>query len=92
MIRDRASESDSLDQHLRQKYRIRLITPHKKNRDRKSTRDDLELRHSCRRWRIEHLFVWLQDFRRLATRREHYEANFLTMPQVGHVVILLRDL
>jgi transposase len=92
MIRDRASESDPLDQHLRQKYRIRLITPHKESRDRKSTRDDLELHHSCRRWRIERFFVWLQDFRRMATRRGNYDANFLAMLQVGYLVIFLRYL
>jgi hypothetical protein len=70
MIRDRAS--DLLDQHLRQKYHIRLITPHKNDRDRKSIWGDLELR--------------------LATRRGHYEANFLAMLQVSYFVILRRHL
>ena len=36
MIGDRAYDSDPLDQRLLQKYRIRLIAPHKYNRRRKS--------------------------------------------------------
>ena len=53
MIGDRAYDSDPLDQRLRQKYRIRLIAPHKYNRRRKSTQDGRELRRYCRRWKIE---------------------------------------
>ena len=37
MIGDSAYDSDALDQRLRQKYRICLIAPHKRNRRRKNT-------------------------------------------------------
>ena len=92
MIGDRAYDSDPLDQRLRQKYRIRLIAPHKHNRLRKNTQDGRELRRYCRRWKIERLFAWLHNFRRLVSRWEYHEANFLGMLQLGCLVILLRHL
>ncbi|HKS80836.1 MAG TPA: IS5 family transposase [Candidatus Acidoferrales bacterium] len=92
MIGDRAYDSDPLDQRLRQKYRIRLIAPHKWNRRRPSTQDGRDLRRYCRRWKIERLFAWLHNFRRLVSRWEYHEANFLGMLQLGCLIILLRHL
>src|SRR5271155_1699603 len=92
MIGDRAYDSDRLDQRLRQKHGIRLIAPHKYNRRRKSTQDGRELRSYCRRWKIERLFAWLHNFRRLVSRWEYHEANFLGMLQLGCLIILLRHL
>jgi len=89
MIGDRAYDSDPLDQRLRKKYRIRLIAPHKSNRRRK-IQDGRELRRYCRRWKVERLFAWLHNFRRLVIRWEYHEANFLGMLQLGCLVILLR--
>ncbi len=53
MIGDSAYDSDPLDQRLREKHRIRLIAPHKRNRRRKNTQDGRELRRYCHRWKIE---------------------------------------
>ncbi len=92
MIGDSAYNSDPLDQCLRQKYRIHLIAPHKRNRRRKKTQDGRELRRYCHRWKIERLFAWLHNFRRLVTRWEFHEANFLAMLQLGCLIILLRQL
>ncbi len=72
--------------------RIQLIAPHKYNRRRKNTQDGRELRRYCRRWKIERLFAWLHNFRRLVNRWEYHEANFLAMLQLGCLVILLRHL
>ena len=91
MIGDLAYDSDKLDQRLRRKYHIRLIAPNRSNRRRK-TQDGRELRRYCRRWKIERLFAWLHNFRRLVTRWEYHEANFLGMLQLGCLVILLRHL
>jgi transposase len=44
------------------------------------------------RWKIERLFAWLKNFRRLTGRRERYVANFLGMVQLGCMLILLRHL
>jgi len=92
MIGDRAYDSDPLDQHLRQRHHIRLIAPHKYNRRRRTTQDGRELRRYCRRWKIERLFAWLHNFRRLVSRWECHEVNFLGMVQLGCLVILLRNL
>jgi transposase len=92
MIGDRAYDCDPLDQRLLQNHRIRLIAPHKYNRRRKSTQDGRELRRYCRRWKVERLFAWLHNFRRLVSRWEYHDANFLGMLQLGCLVILLRHL
>src|ERR1019366_1421701 len=91
MIGDRAYDSDPLDERLRQQYGIALIAPHKSNRRRPKTQDGRKLRRYCRRWKIERLFAWLHNFRRLVTRWEYYEANFLGLVQLGCILILMRN-
>lgn len=46
----------------------------------------------CRRWKIERLFAWLQNYRRLVNRWERHAENFLGFLQLGCVSILLRQL
>jgi IS4 transposase len=52
--------------------------------------DGRKLRRYKRRWKIERLFAWLQNFRRLVVRYEHKDENFLGLVQLGCIVILLR--
>ncbi|MBI2683179.1 MAG: transposase [Acidobacteriales bacterium] len=52
--------------------------------------DGRRLRRYLRRWKIERLFAWLHNFRRLVTRWEYYLSNFLGMVQLGCAAILLR--
>jgi transposase len=92
MIGDRAYDSDPLDRRLRENYGIHLISPHHSNRSRKPTQDGRELRRYCRRWKIDRLFAWLHNFRRLVSRWEYQEANFLGMLRLGCLVILMRHL
>jgi transposase len=75
LIGDNAYDSDRLDTELR-RYRIELIAPHRSNR-RNKTRDLRRMRRYRRRWKIERLFAWLQNFRRLVVRYERYAENFL---------------
>jgi transposase len=89
MIGDLAYDSDPLDQRLRRRG-VRLIAPHKANRVRGKTQDGRELRRYCRRWKIERLFAWLHNFRRLVIRWEYHEANFLGLVQLGCLLILMR--
>ncbi len=49
-----------------------------------------KLRRYTRRWRVERLFAWLQNFRRLVVRYEYHADNFLGMVQLGCAIILLR--
>ncbi len=92
IIGDRAYDSDGLDQRLRQRHGVELIAPHKSNRRKAKTQDGRALRRYRRRWKVERLFAWLHNFRRLVTRWEYYEENFLAMVQLGCLVILLRHL
>src|SRR5437870_9966737 len=45
-----------------------------------------------RRWKIERLFAWLRNFRRLVVRYERYAENFLGILYLGCCVILLRHI
>jgi transposase len=90
LIGDRAYDADALDTRLKEQG-IQLIAPHRPNRKSK-TQDGRQLRRYVRRWKIERLFAWLHNFRRLVTRWEYYDSNFLGMLQLGCMLILLRRL
>lgn len=65
LVGDNAYDSDKLDARLRS-YGIELISPHRSNRKNR-TQDLRRLRRYRRRWKIERLFAWLQNFRRLVS-------------------------
>jgi transposase len=89
LIGDKAYDSDPLDESLLERG-IEMIAPHRKNRKKKKTQDGRKLRRYRRRWKIERLFAWLQNFRRLVVRYEYKDQNFLGMAQLGCIVVLLR--
>src|SRR5437660_1055002 len=88
LIGDNAYDSDKLDSKLRS-YGIEFIAPHRSTRKNR-TQDRRRLRRYRRRWKIERLFAWLQNFRRLVVRYERYAENFLGMLHLGCCLILLR--
>ena len=88
LIGDKAYDSDGLAQELG-KAGIELIAPNRRNRKIK-TQDGRPLRRYRRRWKVERLFAWLQNFRRLVNRWEHDVVNFLGFVHLGCIVILLR--
>jgi transposase len=88
LIGDNAYDSDKLDAQLRH-YGIEVIAPHRSNR-RIKTQDERCLRRYRRRWKIERLFAWLQNFRRLVVRYERHAENFLGMLHLACCLILLR--
>ena len=90
MIGDKAYDSDPLDAKLEDKYGTQLVAPHKENRSKPNTQDGRQLRRYKRRWKVERLFAWLHNFRRLVTRWEHHLSNFLGMVHLGCTAILLR--
>ncbi len=90
MIGDKAYDSDPLDRSLRKQYGTELIAPHKANRKKRKTQDGRVLRRYRRRWKVERLFSWLHNFRRLVVRWEYHAENFLGMLQLGCILILLR--
>jgi transposase len=90
VIGDRAYDSDKLDKRLAEERGVEMIAPHKGNRRKTTTQDGRTLRRYRKRWKVERMFAWLQNFRRLVVRYENKLKNFLAMIQLGCIVILLR--
>ena len=90
LIGDRGYDSDALDAQLRKDYGIEMIARHRRGRRR--TQDGRAARRTKRRWKIERLFAWLHNSRRLVTRWEYSIDNFLGFLQLACAKILLRHL
>jgi len=65
-----------------------VIAPHRRNRKKPKTQDGRKLR----RYKIERLFAWLGNFRRLVVRYERRAENHPGFVRLGCIVILLRYL
>ena len=89
LVGDKAYDSDSLDQQLLHERGVEMIAPHRRGRKKSPTQDGRKLRRYRRRWKVERLFAWLQNFRRLVVRYEYHAQNFLAMVQLGCIIILL---
>ena len=66
LIGDKAYDSHKLDQQLKDGYGIELIASNRRNRGK--TQDRRKLRRYKKRWKVERLFAWMHNFRRLVTR------------------------
>ncbi len=91
LLGDRAYDSDPLDALLHAEG-IELIAPHRKGRKKRQTQDGRKLRRYKRRWKVERLFAWLGNFRRLVVRYKRRAENYLGFVHLGCMVILLRHL
>ena len=89
LIGDKAYDSDPLDAELAA-VGVELIAPHKANRKRAVTQDGRKLRRYRRRWKVERLFAWLQNFRRILVRYEYHDDNYLGFVHLGCILILLK--
>ena len=89
LIGDRAYDSDPLDTHLTAQG-IEMIAPHRRNRKKPKSQDGRKLRRYRRRWKVERLFAWLSNYRRLTVRYEHKLENYLALVKLGCIMILLR--
>lgn len=89
LIGDRAYDSDPLDERL-DNQGVELIAPHRCNRRKPKSQDGRPLRRYKKRWKVERLFAWLFNFRRLVVRYEYYSENFLAFVLLGCIKILLR--
>ena len=90
LIGDKAYDNDELDKELLKKHGVELIAPHRRNRTKPKTQDGRKLRRYKRRWKVERLFAWLQNFRRLVVRYERHADNFLAFLLVACSIVLLR--
>ncbi len=89
LIGDGAYDSDPLDRRLRRRG-IELIAPHRRNRTKPATQDGRPLRRYKRRWKIERLNAWLQNFRKVAMRYERIAENYLGLLHLACIMILLK--
>jgi transposase len=87
LIGDRAYDSDRLDERLMKHYGIEMISPHTSKRTRTLTQDGRVLRRYRRRWKVERLFAWLHNYRRIVVRWERYPKNFLGMVHLASAII-----
>ena len=93
LIGDKAYDSDSLDVTLLQQYGIEMIAPNRSNRrPENQTQDGRSVRRYRRRWKVERLFAWLGNFRRLVVRYERHAENYLGWLHLGCAIVLLRHL
>jgi transposase len=90
LIGDRAYDADLLDEELA-RLGVEVIAPHRRNRKRPQTQDGRPLRRYKRRWKIERLFAWLGNFRRLVVRYERHALNYLGFVHLACILILLRQ-
>jgi transposase len=89
LIGDRAYDSDRLDEKLWEEREVELIAAHRSNRI-TPTQDGRPLRRAKRRWKVERMFAWLHNYRRVVTRWERHAENYLGFVQLGCLCILLR--
>jgi len=89
IIWDKAYDSDPLNEELAL-VGIRMIAPHKSNRSRPKTQDELPLRPYRKRWKVERLFAWFRNFRPIVVRWKYHLQNFLGMVQLGCIKLILR--
>lgn len=92
LIGDKAYDSDPLDETLMTQWGIELIARHRSNRCRPATQDGRPLRRRLRRWKIERLFAWFDNSRRLVVRWDYLAENYLGFLHLACLLILMRHL
>jgi transposase len=91
LIGDRAYDSDPLRERLA-RLGIELIAPHRRGRIKPPTQDGRPLRRYRRRWKVERLFAWLNNYRRLVVRWEHHPNIYRAFLLVAFIMILAKRL
>jgi transposase len=89
LIADRGYDSDPLREQLAQEG-IELICPHRSNRTKPATQDGRKLRRYRKRWKMERLFAWLGNFRRLLVRWERHIIVYQAFFHFACILITLR--
>lgn len=68
-----------------------MIAPNRSNRKKSGKQDVRKLRRYKRRWKVECLFAWIQNFRRYLTRYEYHLENFAGFIKLACVIILIKQ-
>lgn len=92
LIGDKGFDSRPLALALLEQRGIHLIAPLRGGVRASSRKQDRRrLRRYRRRWKVERLFAWLKQFRRIVTRWEFKADNYLGFLYLGCLVVLLRQ-
>ena len=71
---------------------IDLICPHRQGRQKRPTQDGRKLRRYRKRWKIERLFAWLGNYRRLVVRWDRDPLMYRAFLHVAFIMICLKQL
>ena len=88
LIGDKAWDSNKCKNALKTRFGLELIAPQRKNSQRKQ--DRRKMRRYKRRWKVERLFAWLKQYRRIDTRWERKHQNYLAFLLLGCFCILTK--
>jgi len=91
LIGDKAYDSDALDEKLATQYGIEMIAPNRRGR-KNHPQDGRPLRRYHRRWKVERLFAWFHNFRRLVNHWEYHIENFLGFVHLACLKLMFRHL
>ena len=89
LLYDAAADSDPLRDRLEAR-RVELICPHRANRTKPNRQDGRKLRRKRHRWKIERTNAWLQDFGRIANRKDRLAIQFLGWVQLACLFTILK--
>jgi transposase len=90
LIADRAYDSDAHRERLA-KRGIELICPHRRGRKRPATQDGRALRRYRKRWKVERVFAWLGNYRRLLIRWERHVEIYRAFLHLACILITIRQ-
>lgn len=90
LIADRAYDSDAHRERLAHRG-IELICPHRSNRTRPATQDGRALRRYRKRWKVERIFAWFGNYRRLVVRWERNINMFRAFLHLACILITIRQ-
>lgn len=91
LIYDKAADSDPLRDRLKQRG-VDLICPHRKNRKKPARQDGRKLRRYKRRYKIERVFAWLGNYRRLVVRYDKHINIYQSFFNIACMMITLNKL
>lgn len=89
LLYDGAADSDPLRAQLARRG-VELICPHRSNRVKPPTQDGRKLRRRRHRWKIERTNAWLQNYGRIAIRKDQQGVMFLGWTQLACLFTILK--
>ena len=89
LIADKAYDADWL-RHVLKMVGGELICPHRRGRKKPPQQDGRKLRRYRKRWKIERLFAWLGNWRRLLIRHERLLTLYSGFFKIACIMILVR--